>query len=270
MSIGDLIKCEVCNRLYTWGLYHDCNPVMTYNDRPVKCPYCEQIFNGVAGHLCNSVYHLNPCIHKETLPSEEDPDITDKNLEDALLKHCKPKKQTLVVNIIAGPGARKSTMCAGIFFDLKSKGINCEIATEHAKDLIYNKDLDSIHDQIYLFGNQFHRIKRLLGEVDVILTDSPLVLQPVYDKEKRETFEQLVMEEMTKMWNYNVFLKRSGEHDPNGRIHNKEQSIEIDKKILDLLDKYNEGYETFEGTEDGKNKIVGKILSLLKYNKIIK
>ena len=43
----------------------------------------------------------------------------------------------------------------------------------------------------------------------------------------------------------------------------------IDGKILDLLDKYNEGYEVFDGTPDGKDKIVNKIISLLTYNKII-
>jgi len=175
----------------------------------------------------------------------------------------------LVINCFGGPNSRKSTICAGIFFDLKTKGISCEMALEFPKDIIYNKDLDSIHDQIYLFGNQFHRINRLLGEVDVIITDSPLVLQPIYDKERRETFEKLAMEEMSKMWNYNVFLKRAGKHDPNGRLHNEEQSIEIDGKILDLLDKYNEGYEVFDGTPEGKDKIVNKIIGLLKNNKII-
>ena len=176
---------------------------------------------------------------------------------------------TLVANLLSGPSGRKSTIAAGIFFDLKSKGINCEIATEHAKDLIYNKDMDTINDQIYLFGNQFHRINRLLGEVDVIVCDSPILLTSIYDKHKRPTLEKLSVEEHKKMWTYNVFLKRSGEHDPNGRIHNKEQSVEIDRRILDLLDKYKECYETFEGTPEGKDKIVSKIISLLQYNKII-
>ena len=189
---------------------------------------------------------------------------------ESVYKPVKIEKSTLVVNLLSGPGARKSTMCAGIFFDLKSMGISCEIATEHAKDIIYNKDLDSIHDQIYIFGNQFHRINRLLGEVDVILTDSPLLLQPIYDKEQRPTFEKLVIEEHKKMWTYNVFLKREGNHDPNGRIHNLEQSKEIDVKILNLLDKYDECYETFDGTSDSKDRIVGQIMCLLKYNKIIK
>ena len=178
--------------------------------------------------------------------------------------------RTLVVNLFGGPSSRKSTMCGGIFFDLKTMGINCEIATEHAKDIIYDKDLDSIHDQIYLFGNQFHRINRLLGEVDVILTDSPLLLQPIYDKYKRPTFEKLVIEEHKKLRNYNVVLKRSGKHDPKGRIHNLTQSVEIDRRILDLLDKYNECYETFDGTPVGKSKIVNKIVNLLQYNKTIK
>ena len=98
------------------------------------------------------------------------------------------KSSTLVVNLFAGPGAGKSTTAAGIFYELKSRGINCELATEYAKDLTWEKRHDTFRYQIYLFGKQYHRIFRLLGEVDVIITDSPILLTSIYDTKKTKVF----------------------------------------------------------------------------------
>lgn len=185
--------------------------------------------------------------------------VTSKEYETVNL----PKKETLVVNLFAGPGTGKSTTCAGVFFDLKNLQINCEIAPEFAKDLVWEKRNYTFEDQIYLFAKQYHRIFRLLGQVDVVITDCPILLSPVYDKERRPTFEKLVLEEHEKMWTYNVFLKRKKKYNPIGRIHNEAQARDIDRQILDVLDRTNQCYEVFEASKEGKNDIVKKILLFL-------
>ena len=48
-------------------------------------------------------------------------------------------KKTLVVNLIAPPSAGKSTMAANIFAELKWMGIDCEIVSEFAKELVCNR-----------------------------------------------------------------------------------------------------------------------------------
>jgi len=134
-------------------------------------------------------------------------------------------KSTLVVCLYGGPGSGKSTMSAGIFFELKTRGINCELVSEFCKDLTWEERHDTIRDQIYIFGKQFHRLFRLLGKVDVIITDSPILLTPVYDGEHRRSLRNLVVEEHRKMWTYNVFIKRKKTFNPKGRKQNEEDSF---------------------------------------------
>lgn len=179
-------------------------------------------------------------------------------------------RKTLVVNIFSGPGAGKSTMCAGIFSDLKHQGVECEMALEYAKDLVWQKRNFTFEDQLYLFAKQHHRIFCLLGQVDVVITDCPILLSPVYDGHNRKTLEKLIVEEHNKMWTYNVFLKRKKKYNPNGRIHNEAQAHTIDRKTLDVLDRNGIPYETADPSNEGRNKLVHKINMLRAYGSIPK
>lgn len=178
-----------------------------------------------------------------------------------------PMQKTLVTNLFSGPGAGKSTLAAGIFFELKMRDINCELAAEYAKDLVWEQRQYTLDDQIYLFGKQYHRIFRLLGKVNVIITDSPILLTPIYDKEHRQSLEQLVIDEHNKMWTYNVFISRAKKYKPEGRNEDETEAKAIDREIADLLYKYNIPFETYDGIYDSKNKIVDKIIMLLNYEK---
>lgn len=197
---------------------------------------------------------------------EEMPEVV--RHEEKQVVTMKDGKQTLVVNLFAGPGAGKSTTAAGVFFELKSRGVNCELAAEYAKDLCWEERHRTFTDQIYIFGKQYHRIHRLLGQVQVIITDSPILLTPVYDGEKRKSLETLVVEEHWKMWTYNAFLKRRKAFNPKGRNHSLDESQALDCLIADMLHKHQIPYETFEGTPEGKDAIVRKVLSLLEWNKV--
>lgn len=193
--------------------------------------------------------------------SNFDTEIIRHELSDKLI--AKAESKTLVVNLFAGPGAGKSTTAAGVFFELKSRGINCELAAEYAKDLCWEERHRTFQDQIYIFGKQYHRIYRLLGQVECVITDSPILLTPVYDGEKRATLEKLAVEEHNKMWTYNAFLKRRKAFNPKGRNHDYEESQELDRIVADMLWKHLIPFETFEGTPEGKNAIVHKVLMLL-------
>ena len=69
-------------------------------------------------------------------------------------------KNTLIVNLFAGPGTGKSTVCAQLFSELKWDGISCEMALEFAKDKVWEESYSVLENQTYIFGKQLHRITR--------------------------------------------------------------------------------------------------------------
>ena len=88
---------------------------------------------------------------------------------------------TKVINFYGGPSAGKSTMAAQLFGIMKSKRLNVEMVPEFAKDLTWKKS-GCLDDQVYVFANQNHALYTLLGQVDYIITDSPLILGLHYAK----------------------------------------------------------------------------------------
>ena len=185
--------------------------------------------------------------------------VTQLNVDCAIMA----TKKTLVVNLLGGPGTGKSSIRAGVFHDLKFKNIDCEEATEYAKDLTWSKSQFTLRNQVHVFGEQHNRIFRLLGQVDVIITDSPLLLTPIYDTRESDTLRKLAIEEFNSMWNYVVFLKRCKPYNPNGRNQDEDGAKEIDKKIANFLLDNNIAFETTKGTPEGKDYIVKKVLTLL-------
>jgi len=97
----------------------------------------------------------------------------------------------LLINLFAGPGTGKSTTMAGVFSELKLRGVNCEMAPEFAKEKVWEKSVNILENQIYVFGKQYNTIHRLLGQVDIIITDSPLLLSSIYGTNETKLFHQL-------------------------------------------------------------------------------
>lgn len=169
----------------------------------------------------------------------------------------------LVVGLFGGPGSRKSTMATSIFSELKWANVNCEYASEYAKDKTWEKSLNVLSNQIHVFGEQHHRIWRLLDSTDVIITDSPLLLSLVYDKSKSEEFHDLVLKEFNKNNNLNYFLVRQAKYNPCGRSQTLEEAKEKDDEIRMMLDKERINYRVLNGEKSSVNIIVNDILRRL-------
>lgn len=171
----------------------------------------------------------------------------------------------IVINLFAGPGSGKSTTCAGVFSKLKLAGVNCEMALEYAKDKVWENSLDVLDDQIYVFGKQLHRLNRLKGKVDVIITDSPILLSIIYNKEASNYLDDLVIEQFHKFNNLNYYVVRDESFNPKGRVQNHEESMEKDDQIKTLLNEHNISYTTVY-KHNSVDTIVDEVMKVLNIN----
>lgn len=171
----------------------------------------------------------------------------------------------IVVNLFGGPGSGKSTGSAYVFAMLKMHGINCELVTEFAKDKTWEHNMGALSNQAYVFGNQCYRMSRCADQVDVIITDSPLVLSVVYNKNSNPEngFNKMAIEVFNSYNNINFFLDRVKPYNPIGRNQTEEESDNIGHDIEDLLVKNGIEYTTVAGYVDGYEKIAKNILSIL-------
>lgn len=90
---------------------------------------------------------------------------------------------------------------------------------------------------MHVTDEQFHRLDRLRNSgVEIIVTDSPVLLGKVYGEGKisREYGEKLLTYHNS-FDNFNLFVNRGSTFQTEGRVHNLEQSKELDAKILAML-----------------------------------
>ena len=176
-----------------------------------------------------------------------------------------PSKKTTVVNLFAGPGAGKSTFCAGVFASLKWLGVNCEMALEYAKDMVWQQSFDVLNNQLYVFGKQQNRLFRLNGKVDVIITDSPLINSLIYDAQKREqtraAFVELVLAEHWSYDNLNFFIERRKRYNPIGRLQTKTEAEQLDARIRKVLEARNIPYKALPGVPGQIETIVEAVIA---------
>jgi len=173
----------------------------------------------------------------------------------------------IVVNLFAGPGSGKSTGAAYIFSQLKLADINAELVTEFAKDLVWQQDFTALNNQLYVLGNQSLRLSRCVDKVDVIITDSPLLMNASYCDPKEpyyESFRQVVYQDWQKYNNLNFFVVRKKPYKKVGRLQTEEEAKAKDNDILMILDQFNEPYLFTTGDKEGYDFVVEEVIALIK------
>lgn len=158
---------------------------------------------------------------------------------------------TLIVNLYGGPGTGKSTTATGVFSLLKQRGVDCEYVSEYAKDKVWEEHFKVFDNQLYVFARQYQRVFRMLGKVQAVVTDSPLLLSLHYGRDASRTFKHLVMECYDTMDNLDIYLTRKKAYNPNGRMQTEEQAKQIDNDLRDMLSFYSIPSLEVESTAQG-------------------
>ena len=155
---------------------------------------------------------------------------------------------TVVVNLYGGPGTGKSTTAAATFALLKQRGVNAELATEYAKDIVWEGRNYLLSDQIYIFAKQNRKLMRLYGKVDVIVTDCPLLLSYYYSA--NEHILGLIEQEMSRTKQLHIMLKRVKPYNTAGRYQTEIQAREIDEGMKQMLRKLEIEFHEINADED--------------------
>ena len=176
-------------------------------------------------------------------------------------------KKSIVVNLIGGPGAGKSTMASLLFAKMKMAGISCEYVTEYAKDMVWENRYNILNDQLYILSKQYRRLKRINGAVDVIITDSPIVNNIYYntkitdsmDKISNRLINDLVFELCDKFDNYYYLIERNHIYEQKGRYQTEEESNVVSNEIQQMLDSFDVDYVKLVSGENSVNQILNDI-----------
>jgi len=175
----------------------------------------------------------------------------------------------LVINLLAGPGAGKSTTAAGVFRNLKKMGINAELVPEYAKDLTWESRDMALDNQIYVLGKQYHRLFRVMDQVEVIITDSPLIFGAIYAPEPYFAhFTPLVVELFKSMRRMSYFIDRTKPYNPAGRKQTEAEAKEVDRVVHRFLNEHDIAFKTVPGNDDGEDIITNEVLEVLDFDEI--
>lgn len=172
----------------------------------------------------------------------------------------------LIVNLFGAPGAGKSTGAAYVFSQLKAAGVNAELVTEFAKDKVWEETKAVFENQAYIFGKQYFRISRLMGKVDVVITDSPILLSVFYNKDNAvlgKEFNDLVYKVFDFYDSINVFVNRVKPYNEAGRFQTESESDQLCCDMAKFLDKYGVECLHINGDFAGYDILTNTILQAL-------
>ncbi|MCW2317124.1 hypothetical protein M2322_002678 [Rhodoblastus acidophilus] len=136
-----------------------------------------------------------------------------------------------VINLWAGPGAGKSTAAAGLFHLMKHEGYAVELVTEYAKDLTYERNWALLNNQRFVTREQDRRLRRLQGQAEWAITDSPLPLGLVYAEPNTMDLMLWGLFEDPAYQNFNVWVERNKLYSQLGRTQTEDEAKALDVKI---------------------------------------
>jgi hypothetical protein len=137
------------------------------------------------------------------------------------------------------------------------------LVTEFAKELTYDENWTDLKRQLYVTAEQERRQRRLVGKVDFIVTDSPLLLGVAYvtDERERHAVERSARSLFDSYKNLNFYIQRSKPYHAYGRSQTEDEAKAIDQRLLDEVFR-NETLMPIVGDEAASRKVLHGLSTL--------
>lgn len=170
----------------------------------------------------------------------------------------------LIVNFFGGPGAGKSTLALGVAHKLKQEGeLNCEFVHEFAKELTWEERDGALKNQVWILGSQFEMLRRCEKHVDMIITDTSLLLSAIYcqDSPWADEIAALAFKMFHSMNNITFVVNREKKYNPVGRSQTEQEARIIDHTIRNMLVQQDVPYIPVPGNSDGIGMVLDELSS---------
>ena len=218
----------------------------------------DSLFDDVDKGICSNLTYKN---QSETLP--DDYTFNFSEFEDLLNKtfprfnkiktspniqtNTSIKKKPLIINFIGEPGAGKSWASWYISAKLKQNGFKVEYLPEFAKSKLYEHSEKVFTCEPYIFGKQLYKMHSMSDEVDIIVTDSPIILPHFYEKDEqsKELLKQLELYHFNQFNNLNICLMRDHDYKQEGRFQTEDQAEQLHNEMMYFLMLNNIDYYSF-------------------------
>jgi len=153
----------------------------------------------------------------------------------------------LIINFIGEPGAGKSWASWYLSAKLKQNGFKVEYLPEFAKSKLYEHSEKVFTCEPYIFGKQLYKMHSMSDEVDIIVTDSPIILPHFYEKDEqsKELLKQLELYHFNQFNNLNICLMRDHDYKQEGRFQTENQAEELHSEIMNFLMENHINYYSF-------------------------
>ena len=171
-----------------------------------------------------------------------------------------------VINFISGPSVGKSVISSLVYGELKCKGYTTEYVQEYAKQLVWLEKWDKLNNQYLVSSKQYELINVLnkVKSIKYIVVDGSLLLGAYYNKHYKtnvsniEKTEEMILNRMKEFKNIYIYLERNPEiqYENEGRVQTYKESVQIDKRLLELLEEQEIKYKKYRSEKHNVAKII--------------
>lgn len=180
-------------------------------------------------------------------------------------------KKTTVINLLGGSGIGKSTTASKLFGAMKDKKMNVELVREYIKEWCWAERKITPFIQSITYGVQLEKESQLYNKLDYIVTDSPLLLYPVYQgynyghsSIKAQILADMKVARDMNVDHINFVLNRAKDFDTRGRFETEEQAIQVDGLVKEFLQDNDIPYVEVNCTDDRRVEFILDYLEMVK------